>query len=53
MQGVVQQEKKSSSSGDRQIRMKKETLETTRWIEAERQRQRHRERRTGNESTYG
>ena len=38
MQGVVQQEKKSSSSGDRQIRMKKGTLETTRWREAERRR---------------
>ena len=43
MQWIVQQEKKSSSSGDRQIRMKKETLETTRWREAERHRERGRE----------
>ena len=37
--------KKSSSSGDRQIRMKKETLETTRWREAERHRERQRDGR--------
>ena len=51
--GLCNKKKKSSSSGDRQIRMKKETLETTRWREAERHREREAERRTGNESTYG